>query len=42
MGYYPANSRWDGKYRKIQIETRDHGYRVFARKGYYAVPPSQR
>jgi VWFA-related protein len=42
LGYYPANNRWDGKYRKIHIETRDHGYRVFARKGYYAVPPSQR
>jgi VWFA-related protein len=42
LGYYPANSQWDGKYRKIQIATRDHGYRVFARKGYYAVPPSQR
>ena len=42
LGYYPANNRWDGRYRKIQIEARDHGYRVFARKGYYAVPPAQR
>ena len=38
LGYYPANQNWDGKFRKIQIEAQEHGYKVFARKGYYATP----
>jgi VWFA-related protein len=38
LGYYPANRNWDGKFRKIQIEAQEHGYKVFARKGYYATP----
>lgn len=38
LGYYPANRNWDGKFRKIQIEAQEHGYKVFARKGYYAIP----
>jgi len=42
LAYYPANTQWDGRYRKIQIGTREHGYHVFARKGYYGVPPAQR
>lgn len=41
LGYYPANQNWDGKFRKIQINTQDRGYRVFARKGYYAHPPER-
>ena len=36
LGYYPENQNWDGKFRKIQIVTQEHGYRVYARKGYYA------
>jgi VWFA-related protein len=39
LGYYPANQSWDGKFRKIQITAQDHGYHVFARKGYYANQP---
>src|SRR5260370_16745868 len=39
LGYYPANPTKDGKFRKIQITAQDHGYRVFARKGYYAHQP---
>jgi len=39
LGYYPANKQWDGKFRKIQITTVSHGYRVYARKGYYARRP---
>jgi len=35
LGYYPENQSWDGKFRKIQITTLDHGYKVYARKGYY-------
>jgi len=42
LGYYPDNTNWDGRFRKIQIEARNHGYRVTARKGYYAIPPQQR
>jgi VWFA-related protein len=39
LGYYPDNKNWDGKFRKIQISTQDKGYKVFARKGYYANRP---
>jgi VWFA-related protein len=38
LGYYPQNSAWDGKFRKIQITAQSNGYKVFARKGYYAQP----
>lgn len=38
LGYYPQNAVWDGKFRKIQIATPSNGYKVFARKGYYAHP----
>jgi VWFA-related protein len=38
LGYYPQNSALDGKFRKIQITTQGDGYKVFARKGYYANP----
>ena len=39
LGYYPENKNWDGKFRKIQISaggTGGKGYKVYARKGYYA------
>lgn len=42
LGYYPANTNWDGKYRKIAIESRAGGYKIFARRGYYGNPPGQR
>lgn len=38
LGYYPANKNWDGKFRKIQISAGGKGYKVYARKGYYAYP----
>jgi Ca-activated chloride channel homolog len=38
LGYYPENQSWDGKFRKIQITAQEHGYKVFARKGYYGYP----
>lgn len=38
LGYYPENQSWDGKFRKVQITAQAHGYKVFARKGYYAIP----
>ena len=40
LGYYPENKNWDGKFRKIQISAREKGYKVYARKGYYANPPT--
>jgi Ca-activated chloride channel homolog len=40
LGYYPENKNWDGKFRKIQISTGEKGYKVYARKGYYANPPT--
>jgi Ca-activated chloride channel family protein len=39
LGYYPENKNWDGKFRKIQISAREKGYKIYARKGYYANPP---
>jgi VWFA-related protein len=39
LGYYPENKNWDGKFRKIQITAGEGGYKVFARKGYYAKRP---
>ena len=38
LGYYPEDQNWDGKFRKIQIVTQQQGYKVYARKGYYAHP----
>ena len=34
LAYYPDNTNWDGRFRKIQIAARNHGDRVTARKGY--------
>ena len=42
LGYYPENKNWDGKYRKIQISAGDKGYKVYARKGYYANQPASK
>jgi VWFA-related protein len=41
LGYYPDNKNWDGKFRKIQISAAGEGYRVYARKGYYAKHAKQ-
>ena len=41
LGYYPENKNWDGKFRKIQISAAGKGYKLYARKGYYAQPPRQ-
>ena len=40
LGYYPENKNWDGKFRKIQISAGENGYKVHARKGYYAKRPA--
>lgn len=36
LGYYPANTRRDGTYRKIKVAVDVPGARILARKGYYA------
>jgi VWFA-related protein len=40
LGYYPESKNWDGKFRKIQISAGEKGYKVYARKGYYANRPT--
>lgn len=37
IGYTPTNPKMDGSFRKIEIKAA--GYKVQARKGYYALPP---
>lgn len=41
LGYYPDNKNWDGAFRKIQISAGQKGYKVYARKGYYAHRPAE-
>jgi VWFA-related protein len=36
LGYTPANSRRDGKFRKVRVTIERRGLRVLARRGYYA------
>lgn len=38
LGYTPTNAKKDGSFRKIEIKTKP-GYKVQARRGYYAIPP---
>lgn len=36
LGYTPSNTARDGAFRKIQVKVTDGGYKVQARRGYYA------
>ena len=36
LGYSPTNDRRDGSYRKVEVRANGRGYKVQARKGYYA------
>jgi len=38
LGYYPTRERWDGSFRRIQVETDRGRLVVRARNGYYALP----
>ena len=38
LGYYPSGSKWDGGFRRIQLETTRSRLVVRARKGYFATP----
>jgi VWFA-related protein len=47
LGYLPTNEKWDGKYRRIsltvmpEVEKREGKVIVQARKGYFAIKPTQ-
>lgn len=41
LGYQPANTNFDGKYRKIEIRVKRQALRVRARQGYLALEPSK-
>ena len=36
LGYYPANTTKDGRYRKLKVEASNKEYKILTRKGYYA------
>jgi len=36
VGYVPTNTAADGKYRKLEVKATTEGYKIQARKGYYA------
>ena len=36
LGYYPKNTNWDGRYRRIVVRVNRPGVRVYFRHGYYA------
>ena len=38
LGYYPTREKWDGSFRRIQVETDRGRLVVRARNGYYALP----
>jgi len=38
LGYYPANVKWDGHFRKISVKVRRPGVEVRHRSGYLALP----
>jgi VWFA-related protein len=39
--YTPTNTKLDGSYRKVDINVKGDGLKAQARKGYYAVPPTE-
>jgi VWFA-related protein len=40
LGYYPANKRWDGQFRKIKVKTDRPDVRLRYRLGYFALDPA--
>jgi len=40
IGYYPANKKWDGKFREIKLQVNRPGSELRYRRGYFAVNPS--
>lgn len=41
VGYTPMNSKLDGSFRKVEIRTKDKGFKIQSRNGYYAMPPRE-
>ena len=41
LGYQPANTNFDGKYRRIEIRVKRSGLKVRARQGYLALEPAK-
>jgi VWFA-related protein len=39
LGYYPAKTEWDGRFRRIAVKVRRPGVNVGHRDGYLALPP---
>ncbi len=39
IGYTPSNPVKDGTFRKVEVKTTNHDWKVQARKGYYAIKP---
>jgi VWFA-related protein len=39
IAYSPANTKWDGHYRKIQVRMLQHGLTLAYRRGYFADDP---
>ena len=37
IGYTPSNSKHDGTFRKVEIRTKQQGYKIQSRAGYYAM-----
>lgn len=42
IAYSPANTKWDGSFRRIEIRLNQSGYTLAYRRGYYAVAPGQK
>jgi hypothetical protein len=40
LGYYPAHTDWDGKWREIKVTTKRPGVHLRFRRGYFALPDS--
>jgi hypothetical protein len=38
LGYYPANQKWDSKFRRLKVDVRRSGVDVRHRSGYLALP----
>lgn len=38
LGYYPADTKWDGKFHELKVRVRHSGAKVLCRRGYFAVP----
>jgi len=39
LGYYPANKKWDGRFRNVRVKVNRPGLTVRSRQGYFATDP---